>query len=63
MEKITGKYKLFSESRNSLPSTFVLCELKLYESKRGVEAELDQSEVPAKRFETFYRKDQLLSRG
>lgn len=43
-----------------LPSALVLCELKLHESEHGVEAKLDQSEVPTERLESFYGKYQLL---
>lgn len=37
-----------------LPPAFVLCELKFHKSKHGVEAELDQGEVPTERLEPFH---------
>lgn len=46
-----------------LPPAFVLRKLKLHESKHGVEAKLDQGEVPTKRLESFNGKDQLLDGG
>lgn len=47
----------------AVPSAFVLCQLKFHQSKHGVEAKLDQSEVPTKGLESLYRKYQLLSGG
>lgn len=42
------------------PPAFVLRELELHESKRGIEPKLDQGEVPSERLESFHRKYQFL---
>lgn len=48
---------------NYSPSAFILRELKLHQSKHGVEAKLDQSQVPTEWLESFNGKYQLLDGG